>query len=509
MIMSIIIPSKNIYDIKNPVIRDNIISQVKIDTTKVLPDIYEYEKPVYREFQNITEGEELTVPSTEPDREFSFEYDTVIEQVGIGLVSYYKRFIVAACSLYRHTKSNKINITIPKHQGFSCLKKIYYGEENNIPEIKYSLYGDVYEGDVRGLVRIKGEFSNITEVGVLNSFAYSEAEKIESDTLLRVPPSISITEDYTTLGTGVSGSEQKISATSNTNIYYSNSVFNTKFDDLPNEDSFSLSFEILQETKLLNLSGMGSFSDSVNTNVREFDITGKYKSFKATRAEITIYGDTIGISLEDGTITYGTGNKPYTLNGSELTQNNPKQLAESVLSQYENGKETATILCDINDFRHDNGVLAISPNPLKDVALKFIASLEDENDVRYINHTFEVVRGEIRQNDELRYSQIIQYTALNSATQGNQITLCEMKSEDTYYFESGKIYDFSFAESVELPMTFEIGDWVIPMVKNPNSPTKDMPMSKKSDRTAKPFRVVGIDFVYNGAVWQKLSLQEV
>ena len=104
--MSIIIPSKNIYDIKNPVIRDNIISQVKIDTTKVLPDIYEYEKPVYREFQNITEGEELTVPSTEPDREFSFEYDTVIEQVGIGLVSYYKRFIVAACSLYRHTKSN-------------------------------------------------------------------------------------------------------------------------------------------------------------------------------------------------------------------------------------------------------------------------------------------------------------------------------------------------------------------------------------------------------------------
>jgi hypothetical protein len=55
-------------------------------------------------------------------------------------------------------------------------------------------------------------------------------------------------------------------------------------------------------------------------------------------------------------------------------------------------------------------------------------------------------------------------------------------------------------------MSFDIGDQVIPMVFG--SDGVDKPMSKRQDGSAKAFQVVGIRFIYDGAVWQELTLQE-
>ena len=54
---------------------------------------------------------------------------------------------------------------------------------------------------------------------------------------------------------------------------------------------------------------------------------------------------------------------------------------------------------------------------------------------------------------------------------------------------------------------FEIGNTVIPMVKS--SDGFDHPISQKIDGSAKEFRVVGTRCIYDGAVWQELTLQEV
>lgn len=53
---------------------------------------------------------------------------------------------------------------------------------------------------------------------------------------------------------------------------------------------------------------------------------------------------------------------------------------------------------------------------------------------------------------------------------------------------------------------FEIGDEVIPMVYGADG--ADRPMSRYKDGTQKVFNVVGEKFIYDGAVWQELTLQE-
>ena len=54
---------------------------------------------------------------------------------------------------------------------------------------------------------------------------------------------------------------------------------------------------------------------------------------------------------------------------------------------------------------------------------------------------------------------------------------------------------------------YDIGDEVIPMVYGEDG--KDRPMSLYKDGNEKVFRVVGTKFIYDGAVWQELTLQEV
>lgn len=53
---------------------------------------------------------------------------------------------------------------------------------------------------------------------------------------------------------------------------------------------------------------------------------------------------------------------------------------------------------------------------------------------------------------------------------------------------------------------FEIGDEVIPMVFGADG--VDRPMSRYKDGAQKVFNVVGTKFIYDGAVWQELTLQE-
>ncbi len=62
-------------------------------------------------------------------------------------------------------------------------------------------------------------------------------------------------------------------------------------------------------------------------------------------------------------------------------------------------------------------------------------------------------------------------------------------------------------ENDNLPMVFDIGDKVIPMVFGSN--LEDQPMSLYQDGTAKVFQVIGTNIIYDGAVWQELTLQEL
>jgi hypothetical protein len=87
------------------------------------------------------------------------------------------------------------------------------------------------------------------------------------------------------------------------------------------------------------------------------------------------------------------------------------------------------------------------------------------------------------------------------------------KESATLLCAVGEYYDFDTNALVistkrnGMPMVFNHYDEVIPMVYGTDG--RDRPMSRYPNGGAKVFKVLGVEMMYNGAVWQKLYLQEV
>ena len=76
--------------------------------------------------------------------------------------------------------------------------------------------------------------------------------------------------------------------------------------------------------------------------------------------------------------------------------------------------------------------------------------------------------------------------------------LCSISN---YYDENGNQVKSDSGENI----VFNIYDEVVPMVYKSNS---DVPMSLSKDGKAKTFVVLGVEVFYDGAVWQRITLQE-
>lgn len=98
-------------------------------------------------------------------------------------------------------------------------------------------------------------------------------------------------------------------------------------------------------------------------------------------------------------------------------------------------------------------------------------------------------------------SEFISNAILTSYKNGKETAtlLCDISN---YYDENGNKVISIDSEN----MSFRLYDEVIPMLFNYDG--RDVPMSRKKDGSTKTFIVVGSNIFYDGAVWQKLSLQE-
>lgn len=195
-----------------------------------------------------------------------------------------------------------------------------------------------------------------------------------------------------------------------------------------------LSSHQIKRTKKL-MSSTGEFSDStelvdaVFSSYQEqgyifldYETTLQDGNNYVMEETISLVGDYI-VSNEE-TSTIGSGESLIKMTSNEIIQNSATNLnkyANDILSEYANGKETATVRCSIGDYYDDGKVLMVSTKTSK-------------------------------------------------------------------------------------KMTFEVGDKVVPMVRN--SFGEDEPMSLTQDGFAKPFEVVGTKMLYDGAVWQELTLRE-
>jgi hypothetical protein len=237
-------------------------------------------------------------------------------------------------------------------------------------------------------------------------------------------------------------------------------------------------------------------------------------------------------------------------------------IANSILSGYNNGKITATIRCSIADYYdYSSGEKVISANNWNlldsdkylrlwnakyvdgqvsqitaDTATTFVFQLQAYNDGEFykdLNDITVTALGRIHMSfkKERDFSQL--RFKLNGAQQDTAILfdISNLTNGKTYCFstliEDG--YGVTDMELIQgritwkdmqlnigarvreytkfgLPMAFKIYDEVVPMTYT--SSGEDIPMATTENGNPISFKVVGIKPIYNGASWQELYLQE-
>lgn len=416
--MAILIPSKNIYDIDNPKIRDNIIDKVSVENKVVAPD-NKYETSVYNETRS-----DFTVSTLSNSNFQNFGETDVVKLV--GSTSFTVKF-VSYTSFVSYNKTGVVWVNIPRLKTNELIERVLYGlDENGTPHIKFSINGIKKTGTVTG----KLDYDYADKTFSMSDLVYTESNSVSEH--YEIPKS----ESYTYSGSFNNGTiTAEGSAISTAEL----TDFGTLGTSLPiiTDDTITFGLQIVAGYKVVKMGTQFLVQGS-----SRYTAEGTYEEYIPTEIEFTFYGNTIGISLTDSSFVTEGGGKPYLLNGNELMQNSStvngkllvEHLSENVLNQYKDGKETATLLCDISDYYQYD---ASAPN-----------------------------------------------------------------------YKGDKVISIKVDSQIEvLPMVFKIQDEVMPMVFGADG--KEYPMSLKKDGTPKTFVVVGAEIIYDGAVWQKLSLQEV
>ena len=238
---------------------------------------------------------------------------------------------------------------------------------------------------------------------------------------------------------------------------------------------------------------------SVNPTLstKTFVINGEYSSSKTKSRTIGSNGLEISLSgnelLQDKTIYNGVPIATY--------------LAENIITEYENGKETAVLKCNIGDYYDTNDNLTISTNTV--VPKYQYETITTEVAPSYFAHSLRFTIDKPYTNDinircTVSYSNVATpiLVAIPSGTTTVSINVYSGANSVPGITVSDVLID-----NGTLPMTFKIGDIVIPYVFGVGG--QDKPMSRYKDGSPKQFRVVGAKIFFSGATWQEITLQEI
>lgn len=392
--MAIRIPSKNIYNIETQKVRNNVIQTASVEQVVVSPN-NEYEIPIYNKVIPLNWNTENNSGGENDIDRADFEG---YPAVAVGTISY--------------NRYADIEITINKIENNKLISKIY---------------NSVREGSKTSYTQISKKYQeNVLYYQVQDAYQY-DYENYAYDSHFDFEKIKSYSSSKTTLSTKTMGDIAKV------NIHFEANDENGEYYEERFVESWKTP-ELLTPTQFdinASISGLiygGNLTAGIPTNfsvdeekLSDLEITDNGESFtikipkvfvgrtmyavataiytynptqynglypakvveiqqNVVRGEITIYGDTIGISLENGNISYiknsngetveGSGNNPYTLGGNELLQSGgtvngepiTKHLASNVLREYSNGKETVSILCSIDKYYDKNGNLVIDPS---------------------------------------------------------------------------------------------------------------------------------------------------
>jgi hypothetical protein len=364
--MAIKIPSKHIYSMDNPKVRDNFIDKVEMTRKKVLP----HNENKANVFNNRYDG--LFIANTNE----SYERQNVIQNIPLETDSvnnpvYYIRVSYASIIPIYFTT----DVEIPIHFGNSFISNLVLQEKddngNKYATSTYTVYGIIEQGNFEQKFSVTYDSTPLNEG---NRWQFLETNKKFTQTSISPYTELINIQDIDNCF-----KRKEIQQISNKDDL----VADLSENYIRNETNLnSITSSIDYDNDCFKIKGVklcvgatsigGTFGEratlSKSGGTYTGTITGTYTKYIPTYIEFNIYGNTVGIKLEDNTVSFGTGNKPFSLDGNELLQDSAttngklttQHLAENILAQYKNGKETATILCDIGEYYNQQGEKAIS-----------------------------------------------------------------------------------------------------------------------------------------------------
>ena len=326
----------------NPKIRDNFIDNVEIGTTFVSPD-NEFDVSVYNLKIDQVEYIKKNHITDIKGATFLISASNVSYELGayIQIIPYITKLTIKIPKLLVNKYISELILGRNKEGNFNLSISTSYTVEKQPASAKFNYDTLSNTAQIKDIV-----YGEITEETETKTFVDINEEEF----------SITFTEDT---GKSVTASVYETFKTMHYDEAYNllgNENYVSTFDYFSFDISFLSGYEKL------------TFGGSSGVNYENWwDINGELVKYIPQQVTVTINGNTIGISLEDGTITYGSGTKPFSLDGNELLQDSAttngklttQHLAENILAQYKNGKETATLLCDIGEYYEENGTKVI------------------------------------------------------------------------------------------------------------------------------------------------------
>lgn len=482
--MAIIIPSKSIYKKQNQKVLDNIIERIEVGAIEVLPD-NEYETPVFNQ-KVLATTENITYPTVEKNSEVNGNHKTTIAE---GMWSVYTS---ASYAGFVDKQSLNVEVKIPIVKDNKRINKIFTKTDKNDEEnIKYIVYGITEFGTATAnWSYTRNNFSLSIEEGAINYNPPTITS--ETEQILSFPENLQIVENQN-IGAVSSSAEQNLKLWGNIKTA----------DIIPTATEYILNLEIpvgltTVIMKYYNfVNGSGTTANPPST----IDLSGWYEKFIPKQVEITIYGNTIGIDLTDKTVYINgeTAKKVQSFEGNELMQTSNYRKSEIKIKIIDTavGKAYFEVLegnVVENDILYEKGTQ------------KRMTVKKDERGF-YLSGN---ISGYFYVDQEVICERTIGHllgaftlTAENYA-KGKETATILCSIADYYESETGE--KVIAIDNSTKKMTFDIGDEVVPMVYGFDK--IDVPMSMLKENKAKVFKVLGINPYYDGAVWQKLSLQE-
>lgn len=513
--MAIIIPSKNIYEKKNEKIRDNVIGQIEVNATEV---------EVVNDYGEIVANEKITqfiVDDGTNASDESLKYDREVNYLSSSDTYVYNLISAAYCE-YNTFKKTNITLKIPVLLKNKYIEKILYGlSANGEYNIKYSLYGKTETGVASSTFKYSHSSAWETDgykVKVKKGdISYSNATA-ETESTIVLPRELNYTHTYA----WEVDHSVTLDVTASSTINDVNTTIGSAIPSIKKENGveyFKLNFDILCGVTTVTLGGGVDATDSGEL-VLSGDITmrGTYTKYTPTQIEVTVYGITIGIDLNEKTVYIpenASAKNVFSMDNNELLQTTNARYEKKYYTVAIGGGLSSGAYRYVECYPNENYGFTDGQKLLLNNEPAYISGVEEYESEKNKYYTLRIsIGGEWDKYMNNKSTYFSCYSFLPS------ITLTDIFADVKDKYANGKetatlrcsIADYYDGNGVKRiskdeAQIFSIYDKVQPMICGANG--QDTPMSKNKDGLPKEFQVLSTKIFFDGAVWQELTLQEV